>query len=108
MGGIINFYGNYPAMVAAIALQNVYKVYNNVPVVNDLSFSIARGEIFGLLGPNGAGKTTLIRLLAMAEEATIGEIYLYGDRLLKTENNLRLKQYVGYLPDDFPIHFIYF
>ncbi|MER3476189.1 MAG: ABC transporter ATP-binding protein, partial [Leptolyngbya sp. ERB_1_2] len=41
-------------MVVAVSLQNVYKVYNKVPVVDGLSFEIQAGEMFGLLGPNGA------------------------------------------------------
>ncbi|MFM7717476.1 MAG: ATP-binding cassette domain-containing protein, partial [Microcystis sp.] len=45
-------------MTAAIALDRVSKIYNNLPVVNELSFAIEKGEIFGLLGPNGAGKST--------------------------------------------------
>jgi len=50
-------------MMAAVLLENVYKFYNNTPVVNDLSFNIEAGEIFALLGPNGAGKSTTIRML---------------------------------------------
>ena len=93
MGGIINFYGNYPAMVAAIALQNVYKVYNNVPVVNDLSFSIARGEIFGLLGPNGAGKSTTIRMLITLTQPTQGSIAVAGYDL--RQQGEQIKQNIG-------------
>ncbi|MEL7313430.1 MAG: ATP-binding cassette domain-containing protein, partial [Cyanobacteria bacterium J06559_3] len=50
-------------MAAAVCVQNVHKVYNNVHVVNDLSLMIEQGESFGLLGPNGAGKSTTIRML---------------------------------------------
>lgn len=65
-------------MVAAVALQNVHKVYNNVPVVNDLSLTIAPGEAFGLLGPNGAGKSTTIRMLTTLAKATEGSIVVGG------------------------------
>jgi ABC-2 type transport system ATP-binding protein len=65
-------------MVAAIALQNVHKVYNNVCVVNDLSFTIDPGEVFGLLGPNGAGKSTTIRMLTTLTSPTQGEIVVAG------------------------------
>lgn len=65
-------------MVAAVALQNVHKVYNNVPVVNDLSLTIAPGEAFGLLGPNGAGKSTTIRMLTTLAKATEGCIVVGG------------------------------
>lgn len=65
-------------MVAAVALQNVHKVYNNVCVVNDLCLSIQPGEIFGLLGPNGAGKSTTIRMLTTLTRPTQGEIVVAG------------------------------
>lgn len=65
-------------MTAAIALQNVTKVYGNTPVVNDLSFSIQPGEIFGLLGPNGAGKSTTIRMLTTLTQITSGRIEVAG------------------------------
>ena len=88
----------------AIATKGLTKQFERHIAVNNIDLEIGEGEVYGLIGPNGAGKTTLIRLLAMAEEATVGEIYLYGDRLVKEESNLRLKQYIGYLPDDFPLY----
>lgn len=65
-------------MVAAVSLQNVHKVYNNVCVVNDLSLAIEPGEIFGLLGPNGAGKSTTIRMLTTLAQQTQGDIVVAG------------------------------
>ena len=65
-------------MVAAVALQNVHKVYNNTCVVNDLSLTIEPGEIFGLLGPNGAGKSTTIRMLTTLSQQTQGDIVVAG------------------------------
>lgn len=65
-------------MVAAVSLQNVHKVYNNICVVNDLSLSIEPGEIFGLLGPNGAGKSTTIRMLTTLAKQTQGDIVVAG------------------------------
>ncbi|EDX86645.1 ABC transporter, ATP-binding protein [Synechococcus sp. PCC 7335] len=65
-------------MVAAVSLQNVHKVYNNICVVNDLSLAIEPGEIFGLLGPNGAGKSTTIRMLTTLAQQTQGDIVVAG------------------------------
>jgi len=61
-------------MPPAVYLQNVHKIYNKVPVVNDLSFTIESGEMFGLLGPNGAGKSTTIRMLTTLTQPTKGQI----------------------------------
>lgn len=65
-------------MVAAVSLQNVYKVYNKVQVVDGLSFEIQAGEMFGLLGPNGAGKSTTIRMLTTLTKPTDGRIQVAG------------------------------
>jgi ABC-2 type transport system ATP-binding protein len=65
-------------MTVAVCLQNVHKVYNNIPVVNDLSLLIEPGEVFGLLGPNGAGKSTTIRMLTTLTQPTQGEIVVAG------------------------------
>ncbi|AKG22111.1 ABC transporter ATP-binding protein [Calothrix sp. 336/3] len=65
-------------MSVALSLENVHKVYNNRAVVNDLSFSIQAGEMFGLLGPNGAGKSTTIRMLTTLTKATQGKIEIFG------------------------------
>ena len=90
--------------INAIATQGLTKQFERHIAIKNIDLEVAEGEVYGLIGPNGAGKTTLIRLLAMAEEATVGEIYLYGDHLSKEDSNLRLKQYIGYLPDDFPLY----
>jgi ABC-2 type transport system ATP-binding protein len=65
-------------MTAAVLLENVYKLYNNVPVVNDLSFNIEAGEIFALLGPNGAGKSTTIRMLTTLTKPSQGRMEVAG------------------------------
>ncbi|MEA5625375.1 ABC transporter ATP-binding protein [Nostoc sp. UHCC 0251] len=65
-------------MTAAVFIENVYKFYNNVPVVNDLSFQIEAGEIFALLGPNGAGKSTTIRMLTTLTKPSQGRIEVGG------------------------------
>lgn len=65
-------------MVAAVCLQNVHKVYNGVPVVNDLSLTIKPGEVFGLLGPNGAGKSTTIRMVTTLTRPSDGQVVVSG------------------------------
>jgi ABC-2 type transport system ATP-binding protein len=65
-------------MAAAVCIQNVHKVYDNVPVVNDLSLTIEAGESFGLLGPNGAGKSTTIRMLTTLTAPSDGHLVVAG------------------------------
>ncbi len=88
----------------AIATHGLTKRFERDIAVNDVYLQIEKGEVYGLIGPNGAGKTTLIRMLATAEEPTVGEIYLNGDRLGRDNKNNHLKSYLGYLPDDFPVY----
>jgi ABC-2 type transport system ATP-binding protein len=88
----------------AIATSGLLKRFDRQIAVNNIELEVKSGEVYGLIGPNGAGKTTLIRLLAAAEEPTAGEIYLWGERLLRDSSNPHLKQRLGYLPDDFPLY----
>lgn len=88
----------------AIVTIGLTKQFERHIAVNDVDLQVKKGDVYGLIGPNGAGKTTLIRMLAAAENPTKGEIYLNGDRLLIDDSNRYLKQYIGYLPDDFPLY----
>lgn len=80
-------------MSAAVSLQNVFKVYDGVPVVNDLSLEIQAGEIFGLLGPNGAGKSTTIRMVTTLTRPTRGQIWVAGQEV--TRHSQQVKQRIG-------------
>ena len=65
-------------MNTAVTVTSVSKIYDRVPVVNNLSFEIEKGEIFGLLGPNGAGKSTTIRMLITLAKPSQGNIEVAG------------------------------
>jgi len=80
-------------MDAAVSLQNVSKLYQKNLVVNNLSFSIASGEMFGLLGPNGAGKSTTIRMLTTLTKASEGQIAIAGYDVRRQP--LQVKQNIG-------------
>lgn len=78
-----------------LVLKNVIKEYKNVTAVNNISFSIEKGKIFGLLGPNGAGKTTTIRMILNVIKPTSGEITFNGKII---DNDFQ--GIVGYLPEE--------
>lgn len=65
-------------MSIAVSLQSVQKVFGSVSVVQNLSFEIPTGEMFGLLGPNGAGKSTTIRMITTLTQPTQGHIQVAG------------------------------
>lgn len=88
----------------AIRTQDLTKQFDRQIAVHEVDLHVEVGEVYGLIGPNGAGKTTLIRMLAAAEEPTLGEIYINGERLQRDQDNAHLKRQIGYLPDDFPLY----
>jgi len=82
-------------MDSILKLEHVFKTYEKNVAVNDVSFDIPRGSIFGMLGPNGAGKTSLIRIITTITRADQGKVYLDGERL-----NSRHPQEIGYMPEE--------
>src|SRR5262249_57424117 len=80
-----------------IEAVNLTKRYNGAVAVNGISFSVARGEIFGLLGPNGAGKTTTILMLLGLTDISDGQARVLGHDPVREP--LQVKRHVGYLPD---------
>ena len=65
-----------------LELKHVNKEYQAVKAVNDVSFKVPAGGIFGLLGPNGAGKTSMIRIITGITRADSGEVLLNGTNTL--------------------------
>ncbi|MEQ8702495.1 MAG: ATP-binding cassette domain-containing protein [Phaeodactylibacter sp.] len=76
-------------------IQNIVKAYEKHVAVNDVSFEVPAGSIFGLLGPNGAGKTSLIRIITTITRADEGVVYLDGEKL-----NSRHPEEIGYMPEE--------
>ena len=77
-------------------LHHLQKHYSGQKAVNDISFSVKKGSIFGLLGPNGAGKTTLLRMITGIFYPDQGEIIFDG----KPFNPLKDVQQIGYMPEE--------
>jgi ABC-2 type transport system ATP-binding protein len=80
---------------AVTEVINVVKTYGRKSVVNNVSFSVSPGEIFGLIGPNGAGKTTTIRMMMDIVKPDSGEIHILEERLSE-----ETKDKIGYLPEE--------
>jgi ABC-2 type transport system ATP-binding protein len=83
--------------VPVIEARALIKRYGDAIAVNDVSFDVARGEIFGLLGPNGAGKTTTILMLLGLTEISSGTAIVLGHD--PRREPLAVKRRVGYMPD---------
>jgi len=85
-----------PAAPAAIEVEHIVKRYGDFTAVDDVSFSVKEGEIFGLLGPNGAGKSTLIRMMTTLIPITAGKARIGGHDVAKEPNAVR--HLIGVIP----------
>jgi ABC-2 type transport system ATP-binding protein len=83
-----------PAMLA-VEVSHITKSFAEKTVVDDLSFSVAQGEILGLIGPNGAGKTTTIRMMMDIIKPDAGLVTIFGEKLGEATKNK-----LGYLPEE--------
>jgi ABC-2 type transport system ATP-binding protein len=79
----------------AVEVNHIVKSYADKAVVNDLSFSVAQGEIFGLIGPNGAGKTTTIRMMMDIIKPDSGDVTILSEKLSEASKNK-----LGYMPEE--------
>ncbi len=79
-----------------LELHNLQKYFATQKAVDDISFNIEKGSIFGLLGPNGAGKTTLIRMITGIFYPDAGDIILNGKKF-EPQNDAR---FIGYMPEE--------
>jgi len=85
----------------AIEVTNLVKMFAGVAAVNDISFTLARGEILGFLGPNGAGKSTTMRILTGYLPATSGHVRICG--IPVTTQPDEIKRRIGYMPENNPL-----
>ena len=85
-----------------IQVENLVKAFGSKLAVNDVSFSVERGEVLGFLGPNGAGKSTTMRMVTGFITPTSGRIRVGGYDVL--ENPLPAKRLIGYLPENAPAY----
>jgi len=86
----------------SIEVKNLSKFYGPQAAVNDISFSIQKGEIVGFLGPNGAGKSTTMKILTGFIPATSGEVKICGIEV--DVDSLETRKKIGYLPENNPLY----
>jgi ABC-2 type transport system ATP-binding protein len=85
-----------------LEVQKLNKRFGEVHAVRDLTFSVAKGEVFGFLGPNGAGKTTTMRIVTCFIPATSGKISVAG--MDTVVDNLEIRRKIGYLAENNPLY----
>ena len=85
-----------------IDVRDLTHYYGPNPAVENVNFTVRRGEILGFLGPNGAGKTTTMRILTGFMPPTRGSVTLDGYDVV--EKSLEVRKRVGYLPESVPLH----
>ncbi len=89
-------------MSTVIEISGLTKKYGSNKAVNDISFSVSKGEILGFLGPNGAGKSTTMNILTGYLSKTSGKVSICGFDIL--DNPKEAKRKIGYLPEQPPIY----
>ncbi len=83
----------------AIEVSHLKKIYGDLVAVDDISFSVRKGEIFAFLGPNGAGKTTTVEIIESIRELTMGTVKIFGKDIVSSFNDMKEK--IGILPQEF-------
>ncbi|NCB04451.1 MAG: ABC transporter ATP-binding protein, partial [Clostridia bacterium] len=85
-----------------IQVKNLVKRYGDHTAVDDLTFSVEKGQIYGFLGPNGAGKSTTMNIMTGCLGATSGEVLIDGHSILREPEEA--KRHIGYLPEQPPLY----
>lgn len=88
--------------VAMITVEHLTKCYGDFMAVNDLSFEIGEGHVYGFLGPNGAGKSTTMNIMTGCLSATQGHVKIDGYDIF--EEPEKAKKLIGYLPELPPLY----
>ncbi len=86
----------------SISLQHISKSYGDLKAIDNISFEVKKGELFGLIGPDGAGKTTIFRVLTTLLLADEGEAKVAGYDVVKDYKQIR--NHVGYMPGRFSLY----
>lgn len=85
-----------------IRVEHLTKKFGSIPAVDDLSFSVGEGEIFGIVGPDGAGKSTVMRLLTAIMNPTSGDAWVHGFHIVREAE--AVKENIGYMSQRFGLY----
>jgi ABC-2 type transport system ATP-binding protein len=85
-----------------VEIKQITKYYGQQKAVDNVSFSLDKGEVVGFLGPNGAGKSTLMKIITGFLSPEEGEVWVNGDKV--TVDNIVVKRSIGYLPENNPLY----
>lgn len=85
-----------------IEIKNLSKKFNNSVVLDDISFTVRKGEILGFLGPNGAGKTTTMKIITSFWSPTVGQVVIDGIDI--ADDPIATRRKIGYLPETVPLY----
>jgi ABC-2 type transport system ATP-binding protein len=85
-----------------VRIKKARKEYGALVAVDDVDWTIEKGEVWGLIGPNGAGKTTLMKLIATLHTPTSGRVAVMGHDVLSDKQKVRA--HLGYMPDFFTLY----
>jgi ABC-2 type transport system ATP-binding protein len=82
-----------------IELRRLFRFFGDTRAVNDVSFEVQAGQVFGFIGPNGAGKTTTMRILSTLDTPDYGDALVDGYSVVNDPDRVRKR--LGFMPDDF-------
>ena len=83
-----------------IETKNLTRTFGNITAVDNVTFHVDKGEVFGFLGPNGAGKTTTIRMLCCLISKTSGDAWIGGYSVSNEGDCMKIRKMVGFLPEN--------
>ncbi len=86
----------------SIETKQITKLFGKQKALNEVSFSIKKGELVGFLGPNGAGKSTMMKIITGFLPADSGEVFVNGQKI--ESKNLEIRKNIGYLPEHNPLY----
>ena len=88
--------------MSAVNIENLVKSFGDLVAVNEVTFEVRKGEIYGILGPNGAGKTTTVKCLMGLLDPDTGSTQVYGVNSL--DDPIEVKRLVGYVPEEHQLY----